>query len=70
MGKFDGIPDSISKDETPESLKKIMTNLAYLWVVHHGETFSFTSVSNNFYAIPGTVRKPLSALPSHVMNDN
>ena len=47
-----------------------MTNLAYLWVVHHGETFSFTSVSNNFYVTPSTVRKPLSALPSHVMNDD
>ena len=69
-GKFDGLPDSIIADETPESLKKIMKNLAYLWVVHHGETFSFTSVANNFYLVPCSVRKPLSELPSSQMSDD
>ena len=34
--RFDGIPESIMKDGSPDSLKKIMTNLAYLWIVHHG----------------------------------
>ena len=69
-GKFDGLPDSIAEDESPDSLKKIMTNLAYLWVVHHGETFSFSSVSNNFYFVPSAMRKPLSDLPSHEMTDD
>ena len=47
-----------------------MTNLAYLWVVHHGETFSFSSVSNNFYFVPSTMRKPLSELPPSEMSDD
>ena len=47
-----------------------MTNLAYIWVVHHGETFSFTSVSNNFYQIPSAVRKPLSELPTHQLSED
>lgn len=41
-----------------------MTNLAYLWVVKHGETFSLVSVSNNFYLVPPMMRKPLSELSS------
>ena len=35
-GKFDAIPSDIVEDSTPNSLKKIMTNLAYLWIVRHG----------------------------------
>ena len=45
-----------------------MTNLAYLWCVHHGQTFSNVSVLNNFYIAPTTMRKPLSALPDHPLN--
>lgn len=47
-------------DDGPESLIKIMTNLAYLWIVHHGETFSLISVSSNFYLVPPMMRRPLS----------
>ena len=68
-GKFDAIPESVALDDTPESLKRIMTNLAYIWVVHHAETFAFTSVCCNFYQIPSTVRKPLSELPSHELSE-
>ena len=46
-----------------------MTNLAYLWVVHHGETFSFTSIACNFYLVPSSMRKPLSDLPSHQLSE-
>ena len=69
-GKFDSLPDAIAEDETSDSLKKIMTNLAYLWIVHHGETFSFTSVTNNFYFVPSTMRKPLSELPPSEMSED
>ena len=68
-GKFDGLPNSIDQDETPESLKKIMTNLAFIWVVRHGETFSLVSVACGFYFVPPMVRKRLSELPENEMND-
>ena len=60
--RFDGFPESVLADQTWESLSTIMTNLAYLWVVHHGETFSLVSVASNFYLVPPMMRKPLSAL--------
>lgn len=68
-GSFDGIPKSICEDETPDSLKKIMTNLAYLWVVDHSQTFAVTSVANNFYFVPSAVMKPLSDLGKTPMSD-
>lgn len=58
-GKFDGLPNEIAKDPTESSLKILMTNLAYLWVVYHGETFSLLSVANAFYFVPPCIRKPL-----------
>ena len=45
-----------------------MTNLAYLWVVHHGQTFSHVSVANSFYNAPPQVRKPLSSLPDRQLS--
>ena len=62
--RFDGIPISICEDYTMNSFKTIMTNLAYLWVVHHGQTFSLVSVANSFYFVPPMMRRPLSSLRS------
>lgn len=39
-----------------------MTNLAYLWVLHHGETFSLVSVCCNFYFVSPMMRKSLESL--------
>ena len=62
MGKMDALPLSIHEDETPNTLRKIMTNLAYLWVVVHAQTFSLVSVACPFYYVPSVMRKPLSDL--------
>lgn len=60
-GAFDGVPKSIAnKDTASEDLKLLMKNLIYLWVVHHGETFSIISVGNAYYFVPTFMRKPLS----------
>ena len=39
-----------------------MTNLTYLWVVVHAQTFSLVSVASPFYYVPSVMRKPLSDL--------
>ena len=60
-GEYDAIPRSIAQKETArEDLKKLMKNLIYLWVVHHGETFSIISVGNAYYFVPTFMRRPLS----------
>lgn len=51
-------------DNSIESVKKLMTNLLFIWCVTHGGTFSYLSVLNNFYFSPPNMRKPLSALPN------
>ena len=63
-GKFDSLPVEVTQDEDCSSLKKIMTNLAFSWIVFHGQTFSLVSVSSNFYFVPSMMSKPLSALES------
>lgn len=63
-GKYDKVtPDLISKDleKVKTAIKTIMKNLVYLWVVHHGETFSIVSVGSAYYFVPSFMRKPLSA---------
>lgn len=63
--RFDAIPSCIY-DSGPEiareTIKEVMKNLIYLWVVHHGETFSIISVGNAYFFCPTFMRKPLSAL--------
>lgn len=61
-GEFNALSDEICRDETPETLKKLMLNLAYNWCVHHGETFSLISVGCNYFLVPSLMRKPLSHL--------
>ena len=68
-GNFDGLPNEIGKDPTESSLKKIMTNLAYLWVVHHAETFSLISVASPFYYVPPCIRKPLQNFPKNPLSN-
>lgn len=68
-GKMDALPFEISEDKSPKSMKKLMTNLAYLWIVHHGETFSLVSVANSFYFVPPMLRKPLSSLGNKQMTE-
>ena len=46
-----------------------MTNLAYLWMVHHGQTFSLVSVANSFYFVPPMLRKPLSDLTNKQLTE-
>ena len=67
--KLDGLPKEICTDKTPNTLKKLLKNLAYLWIVHHGETFSIISVVNMYYFCPTFLRKPLSEFPNKVMSD-
>lgn len=67
--KFDGIPESICHDKTPESIKKILKNLAYLWLIHHGETFSIISIVNMYYFCPTFIRKPLSQFPNRALSN-
>lgn len=42
-----------------------MKNLIYLWVVHHGETFSIISVGCAYYFVPTFIRKPMSSLSEY-----
>ena len=67
--KMDALPESICKDSSPNSLKKLMTNLIFLWVVHHGQTFSMVSMNNIFYMVPTFAARPLSALPNSPLSD-
>ena len=70
-GSYDGIPKSISDPATAqEQIKKIMKNLIYLWVIHHGETFSIISVGNCYYFVPTFLRKPLSQAPTTAALDD
>ena len=46
-----------------------MTNLAYLWVVHHAETFSLISVASPFYYVPPCIRKPLQNFPKNPLSN-
>ena len=69
VGAYGVLPEHIKTDCTLEDVKKIVCNLIYLWVVHHGQTFSNTSVLNNWYVAPSVVRKPLSWLESNEVNE-
>lgn len=42
----------------------------YLWIVHHGETFSMISTNNIYYLAPTFVCKPLSYVDTAVENPN
>ena len=63
-----GIPEDICFDKTPKTLKKLMTNLVYLWVVHHSETFSMISTNNLYYMAPTFVSKSLAEADEAVKN--
>lgn len=67
-GQFDAVTkDLVSEDyrKVKAALGLIMKNLIYLWVVHHGETFSIISVGSAYYFVPTFMRKPLSALSEY-----
>lgn len=63
--KLDSLPENIKGSDNFENLKRLMTNLAYVWTVIHAETFSMISVSCTFYTAPPLVPKPLSTLKNH-----
>lgn len=70
--RFDSIPESIKKDQTKQSLRKIMTNLAFLWLSVHGQTFSIVSVCNACHMFPAMMRKPITDLNKYTspINDD
>ncbi len=63
--KLDSLPEQIKGSDRFENLKKLMTNLAYVWTVIHAETFSIVSVACTFYTAPPLVSKPLASLSNH-----